>query len=598
MSDHQIEIGDEIVRLDLARQDGRAIYEVRPEVPQYRNPLVFSQDNWVGGHGQYRFIDRTKYFEGQSIDTTQDGRIILGPLITEVQEHGSPDTDLDSNPVKFCYFPAVSKWLVATSGEIYLYDSTDNDWDEATTEVAGVTDLKVYGAIAYASIGSGTKYYYSANGTDWTQTDLDYGYAHKIFVAPNPAGTLDVMWGFKQPNELRNTTDGRAKGTGVEWTNPPAYIGDASTNITNMFMVNDNLLIGREDNLYHYDSNGGLHPLRDDLKENRSSENFKYICKWQTGTYFSEIDGVGEITSYNSYSPCGALYGIDNIGKRGKVVGLAADKDWRYEAWDEGANTIIYKGREIRRNGELREEWCPWVFLGTETCADIATCQHSTTDRRLWFGYTKSTAYVKLSDNPTADSNAKFAASGFLRMSYDYGSNPNNDKIWQSVIIETKACSSTQTVTIKYRKDNDTTATTISGAITKNGVHKYYFANPVSCKRIQFEVHLATGSSSATPEVLYFEARGIEKPEATRLHEAIYDVGDEPSERTKTIRDLLRKAGESSQLLRFTDLRYKDTKWIVIEPGYPQEPEMGEERWRSPDLGIVLRFREVDYPND
>ncbi|GAH23470.1 unnamed protein product, partial [marine sediment metagenome] len=106
-----------------------------------------------------------------------------------------------------------------------------------------------------------------------------------------------------------NTTDGTVKagaGTGVDWSSP-AYIGDTSNNLTNIFLVNDNLMQGKEDNLWHYDSDGGTHPLMNDLRHNRSATNFKYVVEWQTAVYFSLVTGLGKISSYNSYSTVGPL---------------------------------------------------------------------------------------------------------------------------------------------------------------------------------------------------------------------------------------------------------------------------------------------------
>ena len=289
-------------------------------------------------------------------------------------------------------------------------------------------------------------------------------------------------------------------------------------------------------------------------------------------------------TSYSAYEPMGPVTDIDNIGKIGDVVGLASDKDWLYVAVDEGTNTIVYKGREVRIAGQskesgLRWEWCPWVFLSTNACATLKVCQHSSTDRRLWFGYGSNTGYVILTDNPTADSVARFAASGWIRMSYTMGTNRYWDKLWQSIVTETKSCTANLTVTPKYRKDSETTATTLTSAITTNGTVKTNLTSELSSKRIQFELHLATNSSSTTPEVLFFEARGVEKPETVRVHEAIYSIGDTPSRRTETIRTFLRGGRTTTSLIRFADLRYGDDVagtagtdfvYVVMQPGYPR----------------------------
>lgn len=599
--DHEIKIDSTTKQFRLIRDDqDHAMYQVIEDVPQYRPALRTTQRNWINGHGQFFFRDPTAYFEGQSIDTTLDGQLFLGPAVTEVQEDN--DTDLDSAPVVFAWFANTSEWLCATSGKIYRYDvGGSGKWTAATTDVSGITDLKEFNGVMYAARGSSTAYSYSTDGDTWTASTLTDNKAEKFFVSLNAPGTTNVLWKFKKTNELTSTTDGTNGGT--EWSSP-AYIGDTSNNITNIFLINDELLIGREDNLFHYDSSGGLHPYMDDLKIARSSNNFKYVTYWQSASYFSKGTGLGEITNADTFDQMGPLTRIDHINKVGTCVGLSADTDWIYCAMDEGTNTHIYKGREVSTADGLKWQWCPWVFLGTEACATISVCQHSSTDRRLWFGYGNSTAYVIITDNPLTDSSARFTTSGFLRMSYEYGSDPNWDKLFQSVVLENSGCAAGETIQIKYRKDAETSATSCVAAGTTNGVHEENFTSALSCKRIQFEIHLASNTSTATPTITLFQAKGVEKPTTVRIHEAYYAIGDRPSDRGKTIRDLLRTGRTSTTLIKFADLRFGQTTsgtssgdyvWCVLMPGFPKEVEVIHEKGRPPELALQVRLQEVSY---
>ncbi|MFA5036690.1 MAG: hypothetical protein WC479_05890 [Candidatus Izemoplasmatales bacterium] len=671
--DHELLIGSTTYRLNLIRDDnGKALYSVTEDVPEYSPEIAFEQTDWINGHGNYWFNDESAYFEGQSIDTTQEGRIILGPKIHEVYE--SDGTELDSAPVCFGWFAAASTpvWLCATAGKIYRYAKVDtgidtnetldttetgvdldatgataipvgsvihveneqmyvtatgttltvvrgfngttaathatnidiyiSKWTAATTTVAGVTDLKEFKGIMYAAVGSTTKYYYSTDGNTWTQTDLTDGYAVKFLSSYNADGTAVTLWKFKKPNEISYTTDGRTvAGGGSQWASP-AYIGDTSADITNLFLVNDNFMIGREDNLYNYDSVGGTHPLMDDLKTSQSSRNFQYIATWQTATYFSRGDRLGELSASNTFNPVGPLERTIDIGKVGFCTGLTADHNYLYAAIDEGTNIHIYKAREVRTVKGLLWQYCPWVFIGTNACTTISVCQHSTTDRRLWFGYGTHTGYVTITDNPTADSNARFASSGWLRMSYTYGHNLYWDKLFNRLITDTKGCSATETISPYYRKNTDTTATALTAAITTNGVVQTDFTSLVACKKIQFQANLATGDSTKTPELLMFKATGVENPEAIRIHECTYAIGDKPSDRAETLRSILRTARTSVALIRLADLRYgehvagttgTDYAYVVLQPGYPKEVEVVHEKGRQPELGIQVRWQEV-----
>ena len=615
--DHELKIGSTTEKFRLVRGEGGAVmYNIRNIIPQYRDPLRFTQSNWVGGHGSFERKVPDVYFEGQSIDTTQEGRVFLGPLITTVDESGNGG-NLDSAVVQFIWFEALNTWLCATAGKIYLYSTV---WTAATDTVAGVTHMAEFKGVMYAALGTSTLYKYSTDGNTWTSTDLSDGYAERFLVTPNPDGTAENLWKFKQPNEVSRTTDGRTVAAGgVQWESP-TFVGDTSHNITNIFLQNNKLMAGREDNLFHIDSNGGTHPFRDDLKINQSANNYKYVAEWQTSVYHSEARGMAEITAYNSYDVMGPLFGIDDIGKVGDIVGIAGDKDWLYVAADEGTNTIIYKCVEILNpQGKLQWQYCPWVFLGTNACATIAVAQHSTTDFRLWFGYGTTTAYVILSENPLADSAARYAASGFLRMSYDYGTDANWDKLWQSAVIEqtryesgaVTAAEAGETVQIKYRDDTDTTATAVIAAYITSGIVETNFAaggvagTPITGKRVQFEIHLAQANgNTATPVVTFFQAKGVEKPTTVRIHEATYAIDDSPSQNAEVLRDLLRTGRTSTTLIRFANLNFEEktsgtagTDYVncVMEPGFPQEVEIVHLDGREAEQAIQVQLREVSF---
>jgi hypothetical protein len=678
-SDHEILVGSTTERLKLMRdENGHAMYSVIEEVPEYRNPLTFTQTNWIGGHGQYDAKTADMYFDGKSIDSTLEGKVILAPLLVSVQEDDA--SALDGNVLGFCWSPTNSKLMCWTATNIYRLDS--DGWEICTTAVAAVTDMVEYNGILYAAVTYATKYYYSSDATAWTQTDLTDGYADYFLVAPNADGTQDVLWKSKYPNEVSETTDGRTVAAGGVQYSSANYIGDTSTSITNLFLHNNLLMIGKKDSLWNLDGNGGTHNLRPEMKTNVSTNNFKYVTQWQTGTYHSEGTQLGEMVSVK-YEPMGALYGIDDIGKEGSTVGLAADRDYMYQAVDEGTNTIIYRIREKRVEDSLRWERCPFVFLGTTACSNILVVPHSETDRRLWFTYGTATGYVSLSDNPTANSSYNYVSSGTMRMSYSYGTNPYWDKMFQSVVTQTKNCSTystggtvtdvgsarcngspvslsngantitvtvagdftvvlptgstgtavsgtctvsssplalaagSQTVTITgtgtftiyadtisvtpyYYKNMDTTRTALTAAIVTNGTIKTNLTSAISCNRISFEVDLASNDPYKTPELQFFQTRGIEKPETIRTHECVYSIGDEPSNRAESIRTFLRNARTSTSLIKFADLRYNDSTvtgytYVIVPPGYPQEVEVVGEVSRSPEIGIRMRWQEVSY---
>ncbi len=746
--DHEIVIDSTTRRLNLARdKNGRALCTVTEDVPQYNARLEIAQKDWTNGHGHYEFDDPKGYFEGQSIDTSIEGKIILGPGMnstpivdnfldgaqaddggaftneltasrngtanditllpavpapndayyfgsastfsklyinvgtagvgtwdivwefwngstwttptvtatsnvqnfktdgltslsfsvltnwtttavngvtlywirarvdtysavttqpkgTEAWVENSTTLTFGESPVCFLWSTALGLEYVATASKIYEMTTTayNATWRQVTVFASGtISDMVEYNGVAYIALGASTYYQYTTDMRTFTATDLTDGYAIKFLTAPNAAGTANVLWKAKTVNEISSTTNGKTvAGGGVQWTSP-AYIGDTSNNIVQPFLFNDELMIGRTDNLYNYDNAGGIHALMDELKEARSTNNFKYVAHFQSGVYFSLDTSIGELigSSPGIFSRVGPLDNIDDISKTGVCVGLSSDSKFLYAAIDEGTNTHIYRGRP---NEDGRWNWCPWIFLSTTACATIAVSQLSPTIKRLFFGYGNTAAWAQIFDNPLVDSGSTYATSGYLRMSYIYGNNPFWDKMVQTVVTETANCAAGITITPKYRKDTDTSASALTSAITTNGVVKTSLTSALSCKRIQFELHLATNDTAITPQVRLFIARGVEKPETVRTYECVYDIGSDPSIKGKTFRTFLRGGRTSTSLIKLADLRWgefttgtagTDYHYVVMQPGYPKEDDKIHETERAPEDLISVRWQEV-----
>jgi len=287
-----------------------------------------------------------------------------------------------------------------------------------------------------------------------------------------------------------------------------------------------------------------------------------------------------------------------------------SSSEWPYTfpfTFSNGSTQIdvtIYKGREQWAGNELRWEWCPWIWVGNNNCDTISVCHHTDSDRRLWFGYGNNAAYSPIRDNPTEEgtTNGFNTAGSWIRLSYFYGTDPYWDKLYQSVITETKGCASGKTVTPKYRVNTDTTTPTgLTAAITSDGVNKTNLTSAINCNRVQFQLDLATDDDDYSPEVLYFQARGVEKPEVVRIHEATYKISSRPSVAANTLRDFLRGGASSTSLIKFADLRWGESTggsnyhWVIMEPGYPREVELTHQKGRKPELGIQVRMREVSF---
>lgn len=711
--DHEIEIDSTKYRLDLIRDDsGVAMYKVEEKVASYQDPLEFAQIDWKGGMGQSDFIEKDRWMSGYNIDTTIDGKVILGPLATEALE--SDATDMPGHPTEL--FRVGGGYLIGYFGtKIYWYDEAGagghlGEWIIATSHpTAAVNQITKFGTYLFASNTAADEYSYSIdNGDNWVESTLADDQANAFCVAPDPTGTTNNLWKGYLHSLSRNSSGING---GTEW-DQAATIGDYSTGtISNIVYFNDKLYIFKTAGIFIYLASGAVQQLLPELKTTNSQYNGAFTTIYKGSLYFNNMDKIGTVTSYDAYDMITPLNYSEDIGETGYVCGLTSDNDFLYVAYNQYRDhyVYIYKGRQVDRgDAGYRWEWCPIHRYAVTTPATYnvprkipilvdENSTNSTRGRYLWFDDGTNASYMYLSNNPLADYRSKFCSQGLLRMSYTYGSHPYNQKLYQQLITETLGCSTytapgatitdgtgtcagspvalaagvnTITVTVagnfvvalptgaygyavsggtalvtshnRYgqspyllspgnntiavapagaisiyvtnssvtpsyyatsAKDIGLTATgTLSGAIKTNGINRTYFTSPVAVDSASFQVQLDTDTPYMTPQVLIFEAKGTEKPTVVRVHECTYTIGNSPSKMVDTLRALMRTARTTTTLVKFADLRYSQSTvagggfvYVVAEPGTPTEVEVRHDKGRQPELGIRVRWREVDY---
>lgn len=552
--------------------------------------LVFAQNNWQGGFGQGNFRDPDRYSDGQSIDTTLQGKFILGPEIQTTTASGGGN--LGEAVVDFCYFG--SALYCATTTKVWKWNTGTSVWDNQET-FAGetISQLHSFGGYLFVALGSSTAYEYSSDGSSFTTATMTDCYADYFLTSTAGSGSTQILWKVKTPNELASHSTGL---NGTDWSSV-YYVGDTGANITRIMLLNDNLLVGREDNLYHLDSEGVTHPLMPELINAQSSVNFKHVCNWQASLYFSVGSRVGEITSYNSIDLMGPLAGIEELEMTGECCGLSSDRDWIYCFIDDGTNTTCYKGREIREGGELKWQWCPWIALSTNACDAAYVCQLSGENTKLWFGYGNNAAYVILSDNPLADSNYKFAAQGHLITGWYDANFRTWDKLVQSIVMENRGSMSANIKVTPYLEADEagsytqigSAAYTAAAAPTK----KYLTAN-VSYNKIRYKIQLDTNDDTKTPIVKLFSANGQLRPEKVKLYDFIVDVSSNRTRPSSTIRTFLEGGRDSTSLVTLTD-RFGTDHYVVFLPGYPEEMEVVDEVTKQSTVALHVIAMKVDW---
>ena len=501
--------------------------------------------------------------------------------------------------IKFCLFD--NKIFAAHATGVLQWDSTYTCWRERFVGTS-ITDLCAFGLYLFIAQGPSVDYYYTTDSAIYTASGLTDKRANYFIVAPSPTKTTEILWKADEGNIVKSNTDGT--GAVIQWTDPN-YIGDASKGaITGMMLLNEQLLIGRANgNLYHLDEDGRVHLLLDADAESGISTPFKYHTNYQSGVYFNAATSMCEIGPSLTMDRIGPYDKLDDteVSAYGyRYVGPMASDPWNVYAMVHNSAFYIYKGCP---DSEDEWRWHPIAYPGVQLC-NACYYDDLQNPRRLWFGSDTALCYINISDNPTNDTTARFAASGYIITGWQDVGNRDWNKVFQGVLIE---CSGTMSATVYVKVyyeidasgswvDVDTTYT----SATVMGLKKYADLSTISFKKIRFMIQLASATSTVTPIVKFFAVYGLLRPTKAKLFDFTVDVGDSDSTKAKTLRDFLEKGrpgtsdAGSTSLLTLVD-RFGTSHYVVFLPGYPEEVEVLDELGKQSELAVRIVATEVDW---
>ena len=605
MADISLTIGGVSKLFDLAKSEGRKQFSTKEEpiippralleVPTYQDLpperiLAFVQNTWQGGMGQKdHFKISDMYADGQGIDTKEPDQIILGPKISTIT--GAPS-------IIALHSFKEQEYAIGTR---YVYKYT-TDW--TTVLDVGVADtiecINHYDDRIYIGLTTG-KYYYSSTGDSdsWTQCTLANAVAHELVVAPPFSGSKDILVLATRPNIVRTAIAPLNDQAG--WLDPPYYIGDTSSNITSLFILNGTLLIGKEDGLYALPIDGRPVLLLS-FKEQRSSANFAYHTNWQGITYIAAAGDIMEIISTAStvfhVDYVGPLHKSPELAKMGSVVGITNDDKNLYAIFKIGSEYVIYTGRERRDTKYgLRWEWVPYIYLGTTECKAIKVMQRDNQNPKLWLGYGNDTQNVLLPlapNLPLGDPNYRFTSSGHLITSYfDGGYDTWNKLFYQLWTITENLVVDSRYIKVYYQADTDTSWTYLT-VLSSNGVHAVNLP-PLSGQKFRLKFELYTTNDTKTPILREFIFRGTLQPELVKTLDFTVVLSQSNSRKPSTDLAFLESGRIATSPIVLKDLRFGTTRNIIFLPNSPMEMEVFDEVAKQPTYAARILAQQLNW---
>ena len=458
----------------------------------------WTQSDWSSGLG-LEVWDQTevaRFYEAENVETRIKGKVMLATAVSVT------DADLAAaQPVDFN-----SKVFMRCTATGIIREHTDGvGWLAGTPAVVvSPTDLIVYGSKLYAASAS-THYCWTTTGGTWILGPLD----REHFATWNP-GATPSLYG-SHGHQIFASTDGSTWGTAIS-------VGDSSANITSLATFDQVLYIGKEDGLYYFDGDDVFQMIN--CRNRLWSANFVQMAEWEGFLYFNILDRIYKYSSSAVVDITPAMQG--DLTKEAYGYGVP-------EAFAVSP-TALYVGFDLAENDHavvLAYNGLGWhpVYKG-----DSGSTFHGMgySAERDWLlindGSTRYRQLPSFSDLPYPT----FAPTGSIITPRFSGDMPETAKAIKSVVLQTRDCSSTQKVTVDYRKDGVQTWTN-AGEITSSPSEELSLsalAGAIEVSNdIQFRFTLASTSVAITPVIEHVAVRWLPRPPATFAHQVSIRLG-------------------------------------------------------------------------
>lgn len=460
--------------------------------------FTMAQDEWHGGIGQKVFSDVTQVYKTDGVDTRIRGVLTLSPLIN--------DAGINFQVVKYLDYEGN---LYAICSNFKVYQISGGVPSLVYSGSGTVTDAIVFGGYVLVAVGSSTKYWYSNDTTDlsdWTQATPDESVADYF----GKVGTL--LWKVNLPNDARYSADPT---NAVNPWSTAEYIGDSSSEVTDICDYNGEIHFGKENGLYKIDFNGDLIDLLAPFKFISSSNNFSPLVAWSDLLVFPILNSLYVYNGDYLVNISPSTYMPTVVDYTGFMRAIVADTDWLYVVVDpagDNNNAVLMACRLETIYGDTDYRWHALEEISGVDAATSAFISTTDSDNaQLWISgyhgastyYSKYITLPKYSSAPWEDSNYKFCSSGTMETSYFTANFENMDKALFSFMLFADNLSRLhRTVKIEYMFEEDSEWTTLATFFFSAYPYKdTQLPEGTAGKKVKFRLTLSTDDSTETPRV-------------------------------------------------------------------------------------------------
>ena len=430
---------------------------------------------------------------------------------------------------------------------LYKFVEATLHWELIYAATADITGMEMYDNRIYLALGGSAAYVYSDSGdtTTWTAATGSGNkavYFGKILNADGDvvlAKTLDEDKLHMSPSP----TGAAVWGSAID-------IGTDDRTITNVHNVLGTLTAGKEDGLYKYSYQQGIvHANRMDniypaAELSTDTNNFSRGITYN-GWFYTIFSEVGFLRyngrEWQEMSSRIQSPGFPDIGN--KVRAFGTDGRTLYTLVEDLTASSITKTMYLYSLNEI-------ISTGKFAIHTVATMKMSdaidmfvfkpsgANNRHVFINGTNAgaepTSYrVQLpdrTDTPRLGTNRNLAASGTLITSYWDGNRPQVPKSFNKITLVSEDLSSTQTVTVAYQIDANTTWTDISSSnatFNSSPSGTIGFNEGVFGKRIRLRFTLTTTSSTASPVIKGFALHMSWRPPRVKRWQIVGAVEDD-----------------------------------------------------------------------